>query len=64
MLTNYYYLLYMIVFYLIYFLYESDDPYLQYRTLDNDGYIILNLNDKEECLKYLPNDYIFINYKY
>jgi len=60
----YYLIIYIIIFYLIYLLYETDDPYSNYRTLEDDGYIILNMNDKEDVLKYLPNNYYFINYKY
>lgn len=53
-----------ITVYSLYLLYERNDMKSEYRTLENDGYMILRNKTKEEVLKYLPNGYVFINYKY
>ena len=50
--------------YILYLLYEKNDVLSRYRTLDKDGYIVLENKQKQEVLNYLPDGYVYIDYKY
>jgi len=55
----------VIIIYIIYILYESDDNECYLRTIEKDGYTIINNPyNKQEVLKKLPEGYIFIDYIY
>jgi len=62
------FLIYLIIFFLIYILYllyENDDLNSNNRTIEKDGFIIINNPyNKNDILKYLPKGYNFINYIY
>lgn len=60
----YYIILLIIILYLIYILYETKDIYSNNRTIEKDGYIVINNANNKDILKYLPKDYVFIDYKY
>jgi hypothetical protein len=48
----------------IYFLIEYEFNNIT-TSLENDGYILVeNIKNKEELLKFLPKDYVFLNYFY
>ena len=44
---------------------ETPDKNFNNRNLDDDGYIVFNnIKNKKTILKYLPDNYVFLNYKY
>ncbi len=45
-------------------LYESDDINKYNRNIKIDGYKIFDNDNKNEILKYVPKDYVYIDYKY
>lgn len=54
----------IILLYLIYLLYETKDIHSHKRTIEDDGYIVINDATDKNILEYLPKNYIFIDYKY
>lgn len=58
------FILYLIVFINIAYLYEYNDNYKYERDIINDGYKVIDDDDKNEILKLLPPNYIYIDYKY
>jgi len=69
--TSYKYKLLIIIFivYLIIFinignLYEYNDNYSYNRNIINDGYVVIDNDDKNEILKLLPPNYHYIDYRY
>jgi len=58
------YIIITIIIYIIYLLNESKDIYSNCRTINKDGYIVINNANKKNILKYLPPDYMFIDYRY
>jgi hypothetical protein len=57
-------LIIIIISYILYILYESIDHNSCNRTLRKDGYMVINDADNKNILKYLPKNYVFIDYKY
>lgn len=59
-------IIYLVLLLLIiyYQLFETDDLNKYNRTIQKDGYKVFDHDDKNIILKYLPNNYLFINYKY
>jgi len=62
------FLIIIIIFFIILIislLYENDDNQSHLRTIENDGFIIINNPyNKQKVLSYLPDGYTFINYIY
>ena len=68
-MNNYKFLIIIFILYIIIFinvanLYEYNDNYKYDRNIINDGYKVFDNDDKNEILKTLPPNYIYLNYKY